>query len=410
MESAPLDPAPGGQARFQGDDHVNRVMDVVQNHPLAQPLAELCYETLITKKGEEAGLRIPQEVLEERLRAHSVQRDRADTHLGNVVQVLALGPETRPQADLVSALCVQGFAQHGLLMDGQSPLLDLGERFADRVLEMSLRSPYQPLRWVEPVLDPPMAGVLYRGLAAAVAADFDHDRPDRLAKAAHVIGLLSESEHGDASRALSRLAASAGHEHVRQWANDLGGMPLEVPRLEGYSFRARSGTLWTVLRYITGWAVVDHLLRVLALWIGWRTETSVERVAHGFRVEEESTLWGRRISVKQSYLPLTAVKRFVLFHWHPRILLIGSVTSFTLGLLVGGTLVFEGVRTGDTWVLVAGAVLVLSGTLLDLLIEVVFPRLRGQAWVRVEGTDGRLLTLRGVRPETAERYWEYMRA
>ena len=385
------------------------VVRVVQEHALSRELSNLCFDCL-THHSARYGLPIDPEHIARRARAHGVDEAQCETSIGNVLAALSGQQRSEEAHALMDAFAVNGFAVRALMMENAASVDDLGKRFAEQLVDLSLHSPHHLMRWVPTLVPAELRGALYSGMAATVSADFSDGMERRLARASYVIALLADIDEEPAKRALSRLAASADNEHVRQWANDLGGVPTEAPRIEGHSFRSPGGTFGTLVRYLTGWAVLRHLFQLIALWIGWRTQTSLERAGNGLRVEEESTLWGRRISVRQQYLPLTSVRRLVLFHWHPRTLLIGSVISFTLGLLVGGTLIFEGIRTGDTIVLLAGAALALGGTCLDLVIEVILPKLRGQAWIQVEGHNRGLLTLRGVSPESAEHYWEFMRS
>ena len=91
------------------------------------------------------------------------------------------------------------------------------------------------------------------------------------------------------------------------------------------------------------------------------------------------------------------VARYASLH-----LLVG-ITLFAAGILVGGWLLGDGVRAHDKTLVLAGAGLVLSGALLDLVLSVLVPATARRVRIELDfGADGRL-DVAGVPADDADR-------
>ena len=81
---------------------------------------------------------------------------------------------------------------------------------------------------------------------------------------------------------------------------------------------------------------------------------------------------------------------------YPRAHLLLGAAAFGASLLLGGVWVAEGVRTGETYLLMAGGALMLTGALLDLTLGVLpFGRL-GHVAVRLDAADHVRVAIRGA--------------
>ena len=86
---------------------------------------------------------------------------------------------------------------------------------------------------------------------------------------------------------------------------------------------------------------------------------------------------------------------------YPAIRLLVGALALALGIVVGGILVGDGVRSGETYLLIAGAVLVLAGGLVDLALAVLWPASKGRAVLDLVIAPKTVLSLADVPEESA---------
>jgi hypothetical protein len=79
------------------------------------------------------------------------------------------------------------------------------------------------------------------------------------------------------------------------------------------------------------------------------------------------------------------------------------VISLSCGVLLGGHLLFDGVRGGAPFLLIAGAAAVLIGAGLDLAIEVLLPARKGQVELQVDVLGARSVRVSRVPLPDADR-------
>ena len=138
------------------------------------------------------------------------------------------------------------------------------------------------------------------------------------------------------------------------------------------------------------------------LWVLGYRHTVELRAAHGaIRVAREQTLIGRTIRRSDETLSMRALGGVEHRAWFPSLqLYIGSL-CFSLGIILGGLFLIDGVRTGETYLLFLGAAFILVGGGLDFLLQLVLPGVRGEQYIDLRTLSGRGLSVRGGSQEEA---------
>ena len=87
-----------------------------------------------------------------------------------------------------------------------------------------------------------------------------------------------------------------------------------------------------------------------------------------------------------------------------------GAASLTFGLLLGGLLIFDGVRSGELVLALIGAALAFGGAALDLALDVLVPGARGRVRLELAAHRGKVVTLADVPVEASDRFLDAIRA
>ena len=147
---------------------------------------------------------------------------------------------------------------------------------------------------------------------------------------------------------------------------------------------------------LSGWALVIWIARGISWLLGYRHRVKLELKQGSIRVARERRLLGKTITSSHETWTQKAVasvgKRESEASWP---LYLGSL-MFAAGILIGGIYFVDGVRTGETYLLLAGAGLIAVGGGLDFGLQVLLPHLRGEVALDVRMLNRHRVSVRGL--------------
>ena len=366
-------------------------------HPQSGPLGLLAFDVL-SRQAEGRALFGGRDYLETRADEHGVDRDKAQTSAGDLLTMLERGPSDAREAAVVSAFAAHGLAQR-LDGDGRDATL---RRFVDHAEWLERCSPYAVFEPVDRSLSDEQAAALWTTVADVLLSEgrTSTGAPnDRRARAALWLSALAASTRPCAAEGIRRIAATVEDPLVRAMAVELGGGPEPQPassQIRGRPARAPAGPVRALLRIVTGFALVVWLVRTLAMLVGSRREGEMELVSGAVRVRRRVVLLGRTVRESEATYSDTALAGVVREVRYPALTRLVGLVALCSGVLLGGILAFDSVRSGETALLMIAAAVVAGGAGLDLVIDVLVPGRRGRVTVELTMLGGRSERLTSV--------------
>lgn len=165
-----------------------------------------------------------------------------------------------------------------------------------------------------------------------------------------------------------------------------------------------------LLRWVSGWALLAWLVRGIGALFGFRHEIEMTIGGKELDVREMRFVLGRKIQESTSTLAIDSIASVRRTARYPALRLSVGVVALSIGLLFGGLVMFDGARSGELSLMLAGAGLALLGTLLDLVIDVVGPGLRARVSLELWARSGRVLRIARIPLDDADRFLEAVRA
>lgn len=243
--------------------------------------------------------------------------------------------------------------------------------------------------WVDAAMPATAAESVVRAMIDATIAD-DAD------------GRAGRSRAYPRVEALRSLGGDAGRKRL---VTELGDSPLAAvlgrtsDARTAFRFRARtapvppqSGVLGA-LRLVSGVALAQWIVRGLGLIVGLQNQAEISVDPGGIAIEAQTRLGERVLRSSQerfaraSLVSAARVTKFPAIH-----LLVGALALAT-GIIAGGVVLVDGVRSGETLLLLLGAALILGGGVLDVVFGVLVPAGRGRAVLEVVVAPKRVLRL-----------------
>lgn len=158
------------------------------------------------------------------------------------------------------------------------------------------------------------------------------------------------------------------------------------------------------LRLLSGWAALSWFVRGLLWTLGYRHTVNLHAGEVAVRVARDRRLLGRSIRQSDETLSLRALGEVTHRSWFPSLQLYVGSLCLALGIVIGGLFLIDGVRTGETYLLLIGAGAILVGGGFDFGLELVLPARRGEQYVDLRTIAGRGLSVRGGTEEEAKRF------
>jgi hypothetical protein len=413
---------------------VERVVDIVKNHEHGRELAALVFD-LVSRQAEGRVLFTGERFVAARAEEHKVDAKMAQTPLGNVLSLLEQGPTTRMDWALLSALHVRGFGQAWQ----DKPSEERGElvaRFAAHADWLEGATSHRPLSFAREQLPAELAEALWSRIGALVLQDDATQTAAARGRNALRLAALAAVANGSSAGAASARAAL---ERIKKEANDdwsctlartalqaasakdeaapakqleaeagapaatVEDGPLVPIRIAGLVARAPAVHWWTPLRWLSGFAVVRWIVAGFAALLGVRRHVFIELQGEALSVRIATRWLGRTVRTSDVVHGLDHVAAVRRIARYASLHLLVGVTLFAAGVLLGGWLLGDGVRSHDKTLVLAGAGLVLGGALLDLVLAVIVPATARRVRIELDfGAHGRL-DVAGVPAADADR-------
>jgi hypothetical protein len=371
----------------------------------ARALGQLCYD-LLARQAEGRSLFVGEKFVQGRAVAHGVQRERAETPLGNVLAILERGPETPLQWALVAALFVRGFGQ--AVREHPEQRAALCTKLAGHADWLELSTPYRVLPLLDALLDPELAGEVHAALGALLLRDDAERDPQTRARNAGRIAALAEARTTAARTALERVEAQARDAYSKTLAAlALGKTPGgdgRPCRVRGRLRRFPPGRLLSVLSWVSGYALLAWTLRLLLLGVGYLRDVEVELGSDALRIRSNTFVLGRQVRSVEQLHPLVRLRSARRAARFPSLYFLVGAFCFAVGVSFGGMFAFDAARTGDRALWLIAAALLLAGSGLDLLLEVLLPGGRRRVLLDLDLGKPYRTRVSGVALEDADRF------
>jgi hypothetical protein len=382
-------------------------------HPHRGPLGTLALDVL-GRQAEGRTQFVGREHVKRRAADLGVERDASKTSLCNVLDLLERGAETERERRLIASLAVLGL-EDAVARD---------EAGAAAVLERAVRH----AAWLEVATDVSWLRALATetegALAERVAAEMaqrvvdssvgpSHREPRDRARAIALIASLAASPRAAGRMQLEALARHTSLDSlVAAAARTLvGGDPDRAEhKLEGPAAPSAPTGLWAFGRWLSGWALLVGASRALLALLGRQRMVGLSLVGKELRIEESGGVLGTSTENRTSTVPLTAILAATRERRHRGAVLYAGALALALGVLAGGWLTFDGLRSGELVILSLGATLMVGGVSADLLGSWLTRRPREGAAVELVLPRGRVVRLLASSTSSADAFLEAIRA
>jgi hypothetical protein len=388
---------------------LDRAVTEARQHPHGRQLAALCFE-MLSAQAEARELKPSRRMVRLRSGAQRLLRSQADTGEGNLLTLLERGPERSAQWALVGAFAVRGLEEK-LVEAEAAERRELLERFARHADWLESSTGYAPYRFVKALLSEEFQDQLIEALEGAALAP--SDGPSLAAYRARAVlrmHVLSSLDRPASRVALARLAESTQDSWIRALAKHaLGSEPL--PAIDGFEIKGVWGRVprisaLRVLQYFVGWALLQTVARAIAYALGLERTGRVRLEANALHVRRETRLFGRTLRVSDASYALKDVVCALREVSMPAFQLLFGALALATGVVLGVIWLSDAIARGDRDLLVSGALALGTGALLDLLLSGWGRLRRERAGFELTVDHRRVVALRRVDPERAQRLVE----
>ena len=402
-------------------EDLRRAVAEVRAHPRAPAMSALAFDVL-SRQAEGHSLFAGKKFMRKRTQAHGLKPKETETGLGSLLGILERGPKEPTEWALLGAFAVAGFG-YAFASESSDARPGLAARFARHLVWLEISTEHQPAALAELLLETEPRAALHGALAKAALEESDRG-PRARAHNACRLGVLGLSESESARAALSRVRAEAEDDFDRALARwGLGEAELSVPpdspseappepavRLSGRLGRAPTAGIYSLLRWLSGWALLARLLSIVGFVLGVRREASLELRADALGIERRTLLLGRAVRRSEEVLRLSELRACGRRVRYPALNLIVGACCLSIGVLLGGFFVSDAVRSGQ-WVLLAVAAgLWMGGLVLDLALDVLMPGSRGRVAFDLSVDRKPSLCIAGVPADDADRFLRLLAA
>jgi hypothetical protein len=389
----------------------------------AELLGALCYD-VVGACADLRTLQLPAGQVIERAAKLGASFENAVSELGNPLIMLERGLRAGAEFGLVSAFAARGFAS-ALAALPESERANAADALVARLDWLELATDYRLASCLLRVLDDAQRDTFLDALNRAVQRDdTEISAPDATVRArnAYRLSMLSGVTNGAASLAVRSELSKRALRALRNKARDpvtralcavlLGelardeGIAHAALRIAGVSRTPSRSLPVALLRWFSGFALLQALERLACYLIVLRRELEIELRGETLCVRGRTSLLGRTLRSSEACYEIWRVTgafrraRFALLRS------VVGVLSLSLGILVGGYLVFDGARGGAPLLLLIGAGLVAAGSSVDLLLNVLLPARAARVDVQVDLRDAASLRLGRVEQADADRLLE----
>lgn len=324
----------------------------------------------------------------------------SETALGNVIRALrSSAPLSRPERQLLGALLARSVA---LAAPEEG---DAAARVAEALGWIAAHTPADPLPFLDRALGP-AAQPLWAAVVLLLERYDDgrasgFDRPAAIV-AASALGRSPApvcEQHRAALRVALRdatLLALVGHT-----PDAIASKSVLLSAEETGAPRSAALTLFLTVTFVLPLVAAGKLFARLALGLRRPAEASVSR--EGVRLRSRTILLGRTILERETFLPTGGLARALREVRYPRLATYAGIASLLIGSYVGIRMFIDGIRSGSPELLALGLGILLLGLAVDYGLGSWPSRTPERCRVLLEPRRGRVVNLRDVDRELADR-------
>jgi hypothetical protein len=392
---------------------LERAAKEARGHREQKTLAALALDVL-SRQAEAHVLFAGREFVQKRAAEHGVSRDDAGTTAGNFVGILERGAETDAERALVVAFAILGLDARfdAASAEERTTLVD---RFARHVDWLEAATPYSVWSLFDRVASPELAAAFWSEVAQSVVDESGErgrgpiSRGRNAARIAAMAGASSEA----AKKALAQVGESrldpvthGVFEAISGTSGTGGGTRARITGRQDRSPR-RGFLRW--LSLLSGLALLGWALRGIGKLAGVRGEAELSLDGGSIEIHERRFAFGRQVTERKDTVVVASIVAAGREVRYPQLHLYVGAIALAIGVLTGGTWIFEGARSGELVLLSIGAGLLLAGATLDLVLDVLVPASRKRVALELALHRGRTLRVAGVTIEEADRFLEALR-
>jgi hypothetical protein len=388
---------------------LDRALSEAKQHPNGRPLAALCFDVL-SEQAEARGLKTGRRVVRVRATALRILRTQAETTEGNLLTLLERGPERSAQWAILGAFAVRGLDDK-LEEASAAERREILERFARHADWLELSTAYAPYRFVKGLLSEEHQDALIEALEGVVLAPSDGTSlAAHRARAMLRMHVLTTLDRPAARVVLARLAESTSDSWIRTLSQHALGTEA-LPIIDGFEIKGAWGrvpriSVLRVLSYFVGVALVQALGRSLAYGLGLERTGRVRLEANALHVRRETRLFGRTVRVSDASYALRDVACALREVSMPAFQVLFGALALAIGVVLGVIYLSDAFVRGDRDLLISGALALGIGALLDLALAGWGRLRRERAGFELIVDHERVVALRRVDPERAQRLVE----
>jgi hypothetical protein len=404
-----------GSIRPPGDDAAfDAIAKEAREHASKGPLGALALDVL-SRQAEARVLFAGREFVDKRAGEHGVTHESARANAGNLRSILERGPETDSERALVAAFAIVGLDAR-FETASEEDRRTLVDRFARQVDWLEAATPYVVWSLIDRAASAPLASAFWSEVAQSIVDDAgERGRVAAIrGRNAARIAALAQSTSDGAKRALDEVGKSRLDAVTRGLVTAIAGesakAPIDRARVAGTMRTPRSRGFLRVLVLVTGWAFVTWAVRGVGRLAGVRREAELAIAGTELEVRERGFAFGRQVRERSDRVAIGSVLAAGREVRYPTMHLYAGAIAFAIGVLVGGTWIFEGARSGELVLLSIGASLLLGGALLDLALDVLVPATRGRVSIELQLLRGRTVRIDDIALADADRFLEALRA
>jgi hypothetical protein len=179
--------------------------------------------------------------------------------------------------------------------------------------------------------------------------------------------------------------------------------PAEA-RLQGRVGGTPPSPRWVLLRWLSGWALLTWLVRMLAAAIGLRVDADLRIEGKLLRVTRATRFWGRQVREAEDVYRLPAIVGATRSTRYPLMRTLVGACAFALGVGLGAVWFLDGLRGGGGKLLLFGGGIALVGMVLDLVLGSLWPGARERVSLDLDFGGGRRLRVQRVALGDADRF------
>jgi hypothetical protein len=230
------------------------------------------------------------------------------------------------------------------------------------------------------------------------------------ARASLRLHVLSTLNRPSAKQVLARVVQDCPDAWMRAIAQHALGTE-SIPAPEGFEVRGAWGRVprlsaWRVTQYFTGITLLNGLARFLAYGVGLERSAKVKLESSAVHVHRETKLFGRTLRVSDASYALQDVECATLEVSMPTFQVLFGALALVSGVVLGTVWLSDAIARGDHELLISGAIALMAGVGLDLIFAGWGRLRRDRAGFEMFVDRQRVVALRTVDPERAQRVVE----